>query len=176
MKQVSHIFYLLLILFFSSNILVAADTAQAQHMQALQQVMQQVQAKIKANPNLSKEERKAMIQQILDKSNMGQEIVRKQKEHMPKALKILKSNRACLAKAETKSQAVACGEKAKVMAKELGIKGNSDNKTQKKDFIWNEKKKKYTIARMDKSIKKLETTLPCIQKAQTLSDMQQCRH
>ncbi len=174
-KFFSTIYLALTLLFITSNIMADEAMQRTQHMQELQKLMQQMQAKMKENPNMSKAERKALVQQMIDKSEMGRNTLKRQKEQMPKMLQILKSNRACLEKAQTKTQLKTCEEKSKILAKELGMKANFDDEKEYKDFVWNEKEKKMTLERMDKGIRELEKVLPCIQKAQTLSDVKKCR-
>lgn len=174
MKKYLSKFTLVSILIFSTTTIYAQDSVdQAQRMQELGQMMGKVQEQMQANPNLSKEEQKAMMMQVMNQSNIGQSMLQKQKEQMPKMLEFLKSNRTCIAKADTKEDLKECEKKSKKIAKELGIPANFDDEGED-DFVWNEDEKRKALSEMDEAIKHMEKALPCIKKANTLSDMAQC--
>ena len=173
MKEFLSKFTLFSILIFSATSIFAQDAVDAQRMQELGQMMGKMQEQIKANPKMTKDEQKALMMQMMNHSKTGQSMLEKQKEQMPKILKLLKANRTCLSKADTKSDLKKCEKKAEKLAKKLGIEEDFDDEGEE-DFVWNEEEKKIALAEMDEGISHIERSLPCIQKAQTMSDMMHC--
>ena len=92
---------------------------------------------------------------------------------MPKILTLLKKNRVCLNEADSQSDAKVCENKSIKLSKELGIYEDFHD-DEEEELIWNESEKKKTLLDIDAGIKEIEKSLPCIKKAQTMSDMMQC--
>ena len=157
----------------TTTLSLAQSTPQQQEMQDMAKIMQEVQKKIKANPNMSKEEQKALMMQAMNNSSMMQNRLKEQKEKMPKILTLLKSNRECLSHADTKTDADKCARKSKQMAKKIGLKDEFDEE-ENEDFIWNKEEKAKALADMDKGIAAMDKMLPCIQNAQNMTDMMRC--
>ncbi len=173
MKKYLSKFTLISILLFSVTTIHAQDAVDPQKMQELGQMMGKMQQQIKANPNMTKEEQKAQMMQMMNQSKTGQSMLEKQKDQMPKILELLKANRTCLSKADTKADVNKCEKKSEKLAKKLGIEEDFDDE-EEEDFVWNKEEKKIALAEMDEGISHIERSLPCIQKAQTMSDMMQC--
>ena len=104
---------------------------------------------------------------------MMQNRLKEQKEMMPKMLTLLKNNRECLSHADTKTDADKCAEKSKQMAKKIGLKDEFDEE-ENEDFVWNKEEKTKILADMDTAITEMQNIIPCIQKAQNMSDMMDC--
>lgn len=141
----------------------------AQQMQEMRAVMQKMQAQMKANPNMSKEEQKAIMMKAMNNSKTIQNRLQKQKVEMPKMLKVMKYYRSCLSDSNSKEDAKVCDKKSAVKAKKLGL--DRDFSEEQEDFVWD---KKQMLAEIDGGIAHLEHVLPCIQKAQNMSDVMQC--
>lgn len=174
MKKYLSKFTLVSLLLFSATTIHAQNSAdEVQRMQELGQMMGKMQEQIKANPNITKEEQRALMVQMMNQSQTGQSMLQKQKEQMPKILELLKNNRTCLGKADTKSDVKECEKESEKLAKELGIDEDFDDEGEE-DFVWNKNEKKQALAEMDEGISHIERSLPCIKKANTMSDMIQC--
>ncbi len=145
------------------------DAEKAQQVKEMRAAMQEVQKKMKSNPNMSKAEQKALMMHAINNSKTIKNRIEKQKEEMPKMLKVMKYYRACLNNANTKSDAKVCDKKSAKKAKELGLRDEFDE--EQEDFVWD---KKQMLTEIDESIAHLELTLPCIQKAQNMTDVIQC--
>jgi hypothetical protein len=159
---------------FGVTILQAQNSAeQAQRVQEMRQIMGNMQEQIRANPNMTPEEQKALMMKMMNQSQTIQSMLQKQQVQMPKVLEVLKSNRACIAKADTKSDAKACEKESEKLAKKLGLEEDFDDEGEE-DFVWNEEEKRRALANMDEGISHIERSLPCIKKAKTMSDMAQC--
>ena len=157
---------------FSTTILfayVASD--KAEQMQEFGAIMSQMQQKIKDNPNMSKEEQKALMMQMMNSSSMAKNMVKKQKDQLPKMLQILKADRECLSKADTKSDAKICEKASRALSKKLGVDDMVDDDS---DFEWNKEKRSKFIPEMDKQISHMEKALPCVEKAKVMSDIAEC--
>ena len=98
-------------------------------------------------------------------------MLKKQKDQFPKMLKVLKLDRECLSKADTKADAKVCEKASKKLAKELGL---DDRNEEDSDFEWNKEEKSKIIPQMDKQISRMEKALPCIKKSKVMSDMARC--
>ncbi len=122
----------LVITLFTTNQLFAEQNRQTGDMQDM---IKQLQAKLKENPNMSRAERKALIQKLLNESGMGQKILYRQKEQMPKLIRLLKQNRTCLSKADNKDDVIKCEMNSRTLAKQLGIKENFGKTEEEKDFV-----------------------------------------
>jgi hypothetical protein len=151
----------------------AKEAPTPEQMQEMGKIMGQLQEKLKTNPNMSEEEQEALMMQMMNQSKMGNDVLQKQKEQLPKILKISKSNRVCLGKADTKAETKECEKKSKILAKKIGLK-DSFNYEDEEDFVWNKEEKTKILADMDKWIKEMERSLPCVQKANNMSEMMQC--
>jgi hypothetical protein len=165
--------YILVCLMLVTTATYAQNPADAQKMQEMGKIMQKVQQQMKANPNMTKQEQQELMMQMMNQSKLGQNILKEQKEKMPKILKILKSNRACFGKADTKSDAKECAKQSAQMAKRFGMKDNFEQEIEK-DLEWNKDIKKEALADMDRGIKEISAALPCIQSAKSMSDMTKC--
>ncbi len=163
-------------LLFTSACLSANEMpSDEERLQELGAMMGQMQEKMKANPNMSEMEQKALMMQLMNKSSGAKSMLQKQKEQMPKVLTLLKSNRSCLSDADSKSDAQVCEEKSIKLAKELGMDDMYDyEEEEEEEFVWNESEKKQALLEMDEGIQQIEKSLPCIEKAQTMSDMMHC--
>lgn len=162
-------------LLFSGTYLTANEMPlDAQRLQELGAMMGQMQEKMNANPNMSEMEQKALMMQLMNKSNGAKSMLQKQKEQMPKVLTLLKSNRACLSGTKSKSDAQVCEEKSLKLANKLGMENMYDDEDAAEEFVWNESEKKQALLEMDEGIQQIEKSLPCIEKAQTMSDMMHC--
>ena len=145
MKKYLSKFTLVSLLLFSVTAIYAQDSAdQAQRMQELGQMMGKMQEQIKANPNMTPEEQKMLMMQMMNQSQTGQSMLQKQKEQMPKILGLLKNNRTCLGKANTKSDAKACEKESMKLAKKLGIEEDFHDEDEE-DFVWSENEKKQIL-------------------------------
>jgi peptidoglycan hydrolase CwlO-like protein len=140
----------------------------------LNEMMGKLQNRISSNPNMSEEDKQKAFMAIMNKSNSAQSMLEKQKQKMPKTLKVLKHDRACLAKADTTADMKKCEESSKKFAKKLGIYDNEYYEDDGEEIIWNEKEKKETLRGMDGAINRMEKMLPCIQNAKVMSDMMEC--
>ncbi len=172
-KYLSKLILIFIMLFGATTIHAQNSADETQRMEELGQMMGKMQEQIKANPNMTPQEQKMLMMQMMNQSQTGQSMLQKQKEQMPKILKLLKINRACLGKADTKSDAKACEKESKKLAKKLGIEEDFHDEDEE-NFVWNENEKKQSLADMDEGIKHIEHSLPCIKKANTMSDMMQC--
>ena len=124
---------------FSTTILFAdAASDKAEQMKEFGAIMADIQAKMKANPNMTKEEQKALMMKAMDNSNMAKKMLEKQKDQFPKMLKVLKLDRECLGKADTKADAKVCEKASKKLAKKLGLEDRDEDDS---DFEWNKKEK-----------------------------------
>ena len=159
-----------MVLFAAVFSYASADAAQrAEQMQEMRAVMQKLQAKLKANPNMSKEEQKAFMLKAMNSSQTIKKRIQKQKREMPKMLKVMKYYRSCLKDANSKSDARVCDKKSAVLGQKLGLE--RDFTEEEEDFVWD---KKRMLAEVDEGIEHLEHVLPCIQKSQNMSDVMQC--
>lgn len=153
----------------------AQDPAQAQMIKDMDLVMEKVQAQFKANPNMSKEEQKALVMQMMGQTQSNQNILEKQKAQLPKILKILTTNKTCLSKADTKAEANACEKEAEALAKKIDLEDAFEAEEQSLQHqVWDKKTKKRTLAEIDEEITHIQHSLPCIQNAKTMSDMMKC--
>ena len=134
-------------------------------------VLKESQEKVKANPNMSKEEQEQLLIEAISGSKGMQSQFEKVKSGMPKMVEAMKFGKKCLGKAESKSEAKTCMDKIDVMIKESGI-GEED--TQEEDFTWSPEDKKQMLTEIDEGIKEMEGRLPCIEKANNMMDMMNC--
>ena len=158
----------LLILLTATLAYAYSNEEKAQQIKEMRAAMQKIQAKMKSNPNMSKEEQKALMMHAMNKSQTIKSRIEKQKEEMPKMLTVMKYYRACLKNANAKADAKVCDQKAVIKAKELGLRDGFD---EEEDFVWD---KKQMLTDLDEDIAHLEHVLPCIQKAQNMTDVMQC--
>jgi len=136
--------------------------------------MGEVQKTIMANPEMSKEDRKKLVVETLINTDSMQSQFAKQKEMLPKMVKFMKANRACLQDANSKDDAKACEKRAEGMAKELGFDDEFSEEGEEEEFNWDKDEKKKVLLEMDEGIKEMEKNLPCLEKAQNMMDLMQC--
>ncbi len=148
-----------------------ATSDKAEQMKELGAMMADIQEKMKANPNMTKEEQKALMMKAMNSSNMAKKMLEKQKDQLPKMVKVLKLDRECLSKADTKADAKVCEKASRKLAKKLGLDESDEEES---DFEWNKEEKNKIIPEMDKQIARMEKALPCIKKAKVMSDMAKC--
>lgn len=126
------------------------------------------------NWEISSEEAEKAMKDSINSSDTMQSQLEKSKDQMPKILQILKANRKCIVDSDNKSDAKDCETKAIELAKKLWISDMFDNNEKTWDFEWNEQIKKETLTDIDSWIKEFEAMLPCIEKAENMTDMMQC--
>ncbi|NOQ77856.1 MAG: hypothetical protein GQ546_00490 [Gammaproteobacteria bacterium] len=126
-----------------------------------------------ANPNMSQTEQEALVIQALN-SAVGQDILQKQKEQMPKMVKVMKTLNNCLTNADTKRDALKCNANSIALAKKMGLDKEFYDEEKEVDISWSKNEKKEALAEMAIVLKVMETSLPCIEKAETMSDMIKC--
>ena len=136
--------------------------------------MGDVQKTIMANPKMSKEEQKKLVVETLVNSDSMKSQFAKQKEMMPKMVKFMKVNRACLQDANSKDDAKVCEKKAERIAKELGFDDEFSEEGEEEEFHWDKAEKKKVLLGMDEGIKEMEKNLPCLEKAKNMMDLMQC--
>ncbi len=174
-KYLNKLTLISILLFCATSIYAQNPSDQEKMLQDMDRVMEKVQAQLKANPNMSAAEQKALVTQMMNQSKTGQDMLSKQKAQLPKILKILKSNRTCLSKADTKSDANVCEKKAEKLANKIGFEEDFEAEEENEQhFVWNKKEKNKILAEIDEEITHIEHSLPCIQKAKTMSDMMRC--
>jgi len=163
------------ILTLGATSVFAQNPDQAQMIKDMDQIMEKVQAQFKANPNMSKEEQKALVMQMMNQTQTSQTMLEKQKSQLPKILKILTSNKTCLSKADTKAEANACEKEAESLAEKIGLEVDfEDEQETLQHKVWNKKTKQKALTEIDEEITHIQHSLPCIQKAKTMSDMMKC--
>jgi len=161
-------------LLFTTCVSATDMPSDQERMQELGAMMGEMQKKMQANPNMSEADKKALMMQMMNRSQSGKNMLQKQKEQMPKILTLLKSNRSCLSDAQSKSDAKSCEEKSIKLAKKLGMDDMYEGEDDTEEFTWSENEKKQALLEMDQGIKEIEKSLPCIKKATTMSQMMHC--
>ncbi len=138
----------------------------------LANVLKESQEKIKANPNMSKEEQEQLLIEAISGSKGMQSKFEKVKSGMPKMVEAMKFGKECLSKADSKSEAKTCMDKVDAMIKESGLDEHDDEEDE--EFNWSPEDKKQMLAEIDEGIKEMEDRLPCIKKAKNMMDMMNC--
>lgn len=123
---------------------------------------------------ISEEKAKNIMIDAVDNSTVMKTELEKQKEEMPKMLIVLKMNRDCIQDADTKADIKACEKKSLKKAQALGITDFYGEVEEDEDFEWNVIEKEQMLADIDGGIIHMEKMLPCLEKANVLSDLMQC--
>lgn len=145
----------------------------AKRMGELGQTLKETQAKITANPDMSQEEQKEVIMEAMNNSKSVQTQLAKQKEMMPKIITLIKSYRDCLQDANSKEDAQSCDKKTEALAKKVGLEDDFSEE-EEDERAWTEEGRKNIISEMNEELKMIESTLPCIEKAQNMMDVMNC--
>ncbi len=135
--------------------------------------IKEVHDKIIANPNMSKDERKkVIIESMLNSKNIKSKF-QQQKESMPKILNIMKTYKECIASTKSQSDMDSCKKEIQDLNKELGLEDfDVENKEEK--VIWSKKNKEALIKEIDKGIKEVSKSMPCMQKSNNMMEFIQC--
>jgi len=144
----------------------------ANQMAEMAKTIKKTQEKIKANPNMGDEEQKKVMIETLTTSKGMQSEFEKQKAMMPKMLTLMKSYRDCLEDADSKSDAQACDKKSQALSKKMGL--NDEFSDEEDSTSWTKEGRKNIIVEINQELKRLEKSLPCIEKAKNMMDMMQC--
>ncbi|CAA6815788.1 MAG: Unknown protein [uncultured Sulfurovum sp.] len=147
----------------------------AKRMAQLGETLKEGQKKIEANPNMSQEEQKNMMIEVISNSKGMQSQLEKQKAMMPNVISLMKFYRDCLQDANSKSDAQACDKKGQALAKKLGMEEEFDDEEEEEDTrAWTQEGRATIVNEMNEEIKTIENTLPCIHKAKTMIDLMHC--
>lgn len=124
--------------------------------------------------DMTEEEAKAAMLDSINSSETIQTQLEKSKVQMPKLLEILKASQECLKGAKSKSDAVKCNEQTKELAEKLWVSEMFDDEEDDDDFEWSNEIREETLVEIKGWIDEFEKMLPCIEKAENMSDMMQC--
>jgi len=126
------------------------------------------------NWEITEEDAEKMTMKAIDSSSVVKTELEKQKEQMPKFLKIIELNRDCMSKAEEKSDAEKCMEEVEKSLKEFWDEEFELEDEELEDFEWNEEEKRIILAEMDEWIAQMQKMIPCVEKAEVMSDLMKC--
>lgn len=141
-----------------------------QSQENLQQTMQQ---QGKTLNEASEEDVKEAMSNAMSQNKGMQSQLEKMKTDLPKMLKVGKEYRACIADANSKSEAQSCDKAASAKAKRLGIDDDEDD-MQDRFGSWSAAEKKAHLKEIDEGMAEMEKSLPCIQKASNMMDIMGC--
>ncbi len=115
---------------------------------------------------------KAMLDSI-NKSWTVQDQLSKMKKQMPLTLEMMKTNLSCIEKADNKSDMIKCGLESNKMAKKLELDDFEAFDESEYDN-WTKDEKEADIKDLKNAIKDLEEMMPCIKKAEKMTDVMKC--
>lgn len=135
--------------------------------------IEKISEKVKNGKMTNEEAEKAMIDSMNNSETVKTQL-EISKEQTPKMIKWAKANMKCLEGADNKSDAEKCMKKSNDLAKKLGLDDFYMEKDDE-DFDWNESEKKEILIEMSDAINEMEWMLPCIEKAEVITDLMECR-
>jgi hypothetical protein len=112
--------------------------------------------------NLEDKERQKFINYI------GEDIFKRQKELLPDLLHALKNTRACLQMGDNPFEANACLQEFSRLKEQLG--------TREDDYIilWDEQLKNELLDKIEDELIYLQSRIPCVNRAQNITDLSRC--